>query len=187
MVLLLASRGAVFASLIWWSTLRAAPCVRLGGIPTLRPPGGLVPEGGVRATDGGRPRVRRRGRRLGVRRLGHGVPARAVRAEGAAPRARAALGARVVPTDAVRVCDGDLGPRPRVARAARRLVVPRPRSARLERARGRFADLRERPPAEGGRVVQGAAGPAEPVAVLVQRPRSGLRRRREGERGDPAR
>ena len=96
--------------------------------------------------------LRRDRRRLGLRGIGHGVPAGRARPQRAAPRARPAVPAGLLPAHAAR------DPRRRVLGPARRAhglcelwSLHRHRRGRLERPRRRLADLRERRAAQGRR------------------------------------
>ena len=96
-----------------------------------------------------------------------------------------ALPARVVPAQPDRLQAQPLGPERGPARAVRPVVVLRPRRARLERARRRLADLRERPAAQGREVVRVARAPGRRrrgLAAAPRGPRAALRPRRAGDR-----
>ena len=104
------------------------------------------------------------------------------------PRARQAVPARVLPPPAQRHGQELLGPQPGLPRAVRLLVVPRHRGPGEQRARGRLADLRQRPHPQGRALVRGGGavqGRLRALAHRAGRPGAALRGRR-AHAGSPA-
>ena len=119
------------------------------------------------------------GGRVGLRRLGGGLPAGPGRAVGAGPGARPELPARFLPAQPSRAGPQPVGSVRRAVRNVRRMGVPRDRVRGVERAGRRFAHLRQRHAAQGpGLVRRRRARPSAPaVAGDLRGPGTALRGR----------